>query len=283
MRFPVHMAERIPITDVDDPRLVDYRSLKDTELRKRYENEAGVFIAEGPNVVLELLSSRFPARSLLLSPERAEEWWDEHLAGLDAPVYLAERPLLEEIVRFRLHQGAIAVGGRMVGQSLDELLDGVSARTDAPLLLVLEEMNDHENMGSLFRTARGLGADAVLVGPRSADPLYRRCVRVSMGHALHVPFTSTPDLEVTFDALRARGIATVALTPAPDAVSLDEVDLRGPTALVLGAEGPGLSAQTMRSADVRVRVPMAGDIDSLNVSVTAAVVLAEAARQRRTG
>lgn len=272
------MAERIPITDPADERLVDYRSLKDTELRKRYENEAGVFIAEGPNVVLELLSSRYPTRSLLLSPERADAWWDEHLADLDAPVYVADRDMLREIVRFKLHQGAIAVGGRLPEPTLDGVLDGLDT---ARLLVVLEEMNDHENMGALFRTARGLGADAVLVGPRSADPLYRRCVRVSMGHVLHVPSVSTPDLPSTLARLRERDIRTLALTPDPHATSLDDVDLTGPTAVVLGAEGPGLDEATLAAADERVRIPMAGPIDSLNVSVAGAIAMAAVARAQR--
>lgn len=281
MRLAGAMAERIEITDPDDPRLVDYRSLKDTELRKRYENEAGVFIAEGPNVVLELLASRFPTRSLLLSPERADDWWDAHLAGLDAPVYVADRAMLRRIVRFGLHQGAIAVGGRLEPTPAAEL---VRTLGQAPVVLVLEEMNDHENMGSLFRSARALGVDAVLVGPRSADPLYRRCVRVSMGHVLHVAFADAPDLPATCDLLRDRGVRTLALTPDPRARPIEDVELASGVALLLGAEGPGLDEASLEAADERVRIPMAGDVDSLNVAVAGAIALHEVGRAiRRRG
>ncbi|MBW3664907.1 MAG: RNA methyltransferase [Actinobacteria bacterium] len=254
------MTTPIRIDDPADPRLDDYRTLRDPELRKRYENKVGVFIAEGPNVVAELLRSDYGTRSVLVSDKRYQRL---DLDGLAAPVYLADQDLIEEVVAFPLHQGAVAVGNRRPLPSPDEVLDG--ART----VVALEEMNDPENMGVLFRSVRALGGDAVLLGPRCSDPLYRRCVRVSMGHVLHVPFTETEDLLGTLADL-----VTVALVTDGD-VELEELAAARPErlALVVGAEGAGLSQQIQRGVDVRVRIAMSSRVDSLNVSVATAIAL----------
>lgn len=258
------MADLRPVVDPDDPRLGDYRALKDSHLRKRYEHELGVFIAEGPNVVRELLASDYATRSLLLSPERVDDLADE-LVDLDAEVFVADRELIRQVVRFDLHQGAIGCGYRRAPVPPDQLVRG------ARRVAVLEEMNDHENMGVVFRSARALGVDAVLLGPRSADPLYRRCVRVSMGHVLHVPNAAVGDLPGSLDLLHDAGLTTVALVTDADATPVGEVDRDRPLALLLGAEGPGLSPETVAAADVRARIPMPGPVDSLNVSVAASV------------
>ena len=259
----------VPIEVVDDPadaRVADYRTLRDSELRKRYEHSAGVFIAEGPGVVRALLASRYPTRSLLVDPRRAREL-APLVEGTGIPVYVAERPVLYEIVAFRMHQGALGCGDRLPPRDPGELVQG------ARRLLLLEAMNDHENMGALFRTARAFSVDGVLLGPRCADPLYRRSVRVSMGHVLHVPHAITTPLPDALEPLRAEGITTVALTPEPNAVPLERVDWGGRLALLLGAEGPGLPADTLAAADVRARIPMAPGVDSLNVAAAAAVAL----------
>jgi tRNA G18 (ribose-2'-O)-methylase SpoU len=256
----------VRIDDPADPRLDDYRSLRDAELRKRYEGLAGVFIAEGPNVVRELLASRYPTRSLLVDPRRAEELAPAAAAS-GAPIYVAERELIYEVVAFRMHQGALACGQRVPPLQLDDVLPG------ARRVVLLDAMNDHENMGAVFRTARALGVDAVLLGPRSADPLYRRSVRVSMGHVLHVHHAPIGALPGALDDLRAAGLATVALTPDPAAPTIDAVDRARPLALLLGAEGPGLDPVTIAAADVRARIPMAPGVDSLNVAATAAIAL----------
>ena len=262
MSTPRHVR----IQDVDDPRVADYRTLKDTELRKRYEHQLGVFIAEGPNVVRALLASPYPVRSVLVDERRLPDLEDD-LAGRDLEVLVTTRELLYEIVAFRLHQGVIACGDRLPVPDARQVITG------AQRVLVLDAMNDHENMGSIFRTARALGVDAVLLGPRSADPLYRRCVRVSMGHVLHVPYAAAPALPGGYDLLRDAGLATVALTPDPAAPTIDEVAHDRPLALVLGAEGPGLSPTAIDAADVQARIPMAPEVDSLNVAVTAGTAL----------
>jgi len=226
----------IEITDPADPRVGDFRTLRDAELRKRYEGEAGVLIAEGPAVVRQLVASRYPTRSLLLEADRAEEL--APLAPEGVPVYVAERDLLYEIVAFRMHQGALACGGRLPCDAAADVLRG------AHRALVLDAMNDHENMGALFRTARAFAVDAMLLGPTAADPLYRRSVRVSMGHVLHVPFARLPALPGGLDELGRAGLITVALTPDPSAPELFEVDGSRRLALLLGAEGPGLDPET---------------------------------------
>lgn len=259
------------VEEVDDPRVADYRTLRDTELRKRYENQRGVFVAEGPNVVLALLDSPYPTRSVLLEEQRVEAF-APLLAGRDVEVLVTDRDTLYAIVAFPLHQGVIAVGDRLPVPTAEAVVAG------ADRVLVLDAMNDHENMGAIFRTARALGVDAVLLGPRSADPLYRRCVRVSMGHVLHVPFAPVPALPGGYAVLGDAGLATVALTPDPAAPTLDEVDRDRPLALVLGAEGPGLTDDALRAADVRARIPIAPEVDSLNVSMAAGIALHALAR-----
>lgn len=254
------------VTDVDDPRVADYRTLRDTELRKRYENQLGVFIAEGPLPVRQLLASPYPTRHLLVDERRLPEVADD-LAGHDVDVHVVARELLYAIATVPLHQGVLGCGDRLPRPSAEEVVAG------ARRVLVLDAMNDHENMGAIFRTARAFGVDAVLLGPRSADPLYRRCVRVSMGHVLHVPFAEIGPLPGGYDLLRDAGLTTVALSPDRGLPTVEQVDADRPLALVLGAEGAGLDEQAIGDADVRARVPHDPAVDSLNVSVTAGIAL----------
>ena len=256
----------LPVTDVDDPRVADYRTLRDTELRKRYENQQGVFIAEGPLPVRQLLDSPFPTRHLMVDERRLPDLEDA-LAGRDVDVHVVTRELLYEVASVPLHQGVLGCGDRRPVPSAAQVVRG------AHRVLVLDAMNDHENMGVVFRTARAFGVDAVLLGPHSADPLYRRCVRVSMGHVLHVPFAPIAPLPGGYEVLAAAGLATVALSPDPRLPVLDHVETDRPLALVLGAEGSGLAADAITGADVRARIPVAPGVDSLNVSVTAGIAL----------
>lgn len=268
---------RAPVDDPTDPRLDDYRTLKDPELRKRYENRTGVFIAEGPNVVRELLASTYRAKSVLVTPERVDAMSEALGWQDDVEVLVAERDLVEEVVRFRMHQGVIAVGWRPASMpTLAEVLD-----TD--LALVLEEMNDTANLGALFRTARALGVGGVVLGPRSADPLYRRSVRVSMGHVLRLPWTRGESMASVLDGCATAGVTTAALVLDDADCTLTELAADRPdrVGIVLGAEGPGLSTTTAAACDVRVTIPMAHDVDSLNVTVAGAV--AAHALRRPTG
>src|SRR5690606_36441821 len=180
------------------------------------------------------------------------------------------------ITGFAFHRGVLASGARMPLPPAGELL--AAARTVA----VVEGINDHENLGSLFRNAAAFGVDAVLLDPTTADPLYRRSVRVSVGHVLRVPWTPVGDWPAALDDLRARGFTVVALTPTPGAEDIDALAARPPSrlALLLGAEGPGISPEAGARVDRRVRIPMAAGVDSLNVATAAAIAFHRLAPRR---
>ncbi len=263
----------IRITEVDDQRLGDYAALTDAALRKRYEHQHGVLIAEGPNPVRALVTSPYPVRSFLVTEERVEAMAPV-LASVRAPVYVVTRALLEELVRFRLHQGVLACGVRLPAASPAQVVAGRRR------VLVLEGLNDHENLGTLFRTARAFRVGGVLLAPGCADPLYRRSVRVSMGHVLHVPFARVETTAAALELLHGAGFATFALTPDTAAPPIDRLALEGDrTALLLGAEGPGLSAGALTGTTSTARIAMADGVDSLNVAAAGAIACYELARR----
>jgi tRNA G18 (ribose-2'-O)-methylase SpoU len=204
------------------------------------------------------------------------ERWLDPLADLvaavratGAPVYVGAPGLLQAVTGFHVHRGAIAAMHR---PALPPVAEVVAA---ARRLVVLEDVVDHTNVGAIFRSAAGIGADAVLVSPRCADPLYRRSVRVSMGTVFQVPWTRIEPWPDALAALRDLGFTVAALAPAQDAVGLDDLERDPPDrlALVLGTEGDGLSAAALLGADLTVAIPMAGGVDSLNVAAAAAVAL----------
>lgn len=260
------VATITPIDDPADPRVDDFRDLSAADRRPDRPGGRGLVIAEGVVVVRRLVASPYPVRSLLGVPRRMAELAPE-LAGLAVPAYVTDAVTMADVVGFHLNRGVLAVAGRAAAPDLDALL--ASARVVA----VLEGVNDHENLGALFRNAAALGVDAVLLGPRCADPLYRRSVRVSMGHVLRVPFGELPgEWPASLDRLREAGLRVAALTPDPGAQPLTGEAFGGErVALLLGAEGPGLTAEALAAADVRVRIPMASGVDSLNVATAAAV------------
>ena len=267
------VATLIEVEDPADPRLDDYRDLTAADRRPDRPGGRGLVIAEGVVVVRRLIDSPYPVRSLLGVPRRLAELADD-LGPLDVPAYAADAATMATAVGFHLNRGVLAVADRAAP------VDPASLARTARVLAVCEGVNDHENLGSLFRNAAALGVDGVLLGPRCADPLYRRSVRVSMGHVLRVPFATVPgDWPRSLDLLRAAGLTVAALTPAPDAVPLAAAGLAGVrTALLLGAEGPGLSPEALAAADLRVRIPMATGVDSLNVATAAAVAFHEVTR-----
>jgi tRNA G18 (ribose-2'-O)-methylase SpoU len=267
------MAELIEVTDASDPRLADYRDLRDVELRKHLEAAHGLFLAEGEKVVRRAAEAGFPARSFLMAPR-----WLDGLADVlersDAPCYVVSEELAEEVTGFHVHRGALASLERRPLPSVPEVLAG--ART----VVVLEDVVDHTNVGAIFRSAAALGVDAVLLSPRCADPLYRRSIKVAMGAVFWVPYAR---LESWYDAvaeLAKEGFTTVALTPAADALEIEDA-VRGldRVALLMGSEGPGLSRRWMETADRRAVIPMAAGIDSLNVAAATAVACYVTARR----
>ncbi|MFD4468854.1 TrmH family RNA methyltransferase [Rhodococcus sp. NPDC058505] len=265
------MADVIDIDDPADPRLDDFRDLNSSDRRPDLPEGKGLVIAEGVLVAQRLLSSRFQPISLLGVDRRLGEL-SADLAGVDVPFYRTSAEVMAAVVGFHLNRGVLAAAHRPPPLDLDGVLAG--ARTVA----VLEGVNDHENIGSMFRNAAGLGVDAVLFGDRCADPLYRRAVRVSMGHVLRVPFARVPEWPHGLQHLRDNGFQLISLTPNPAADTLAEAMTGEKVALLLGAEGPGLSEYTMRKTDVRARIPMAPGTDSLNVATAAAMAFYERVR-----
>jgi tRNA G18 (ribose-2'-O)-methylase SpoU len=260
----------IRIDDADDRRLADYVDLADPDLRRRVEADGGFFIAESPHVVRRLLGSDARVRSVLVTPSQYDALADV-LASTSAPVYVAPIEVLRRVVGFDLHRGAVASAERPPRRAVADVL------THATRVLVCERCNDHENLGSLFRNAAALGMDAVLLDPECADPLYRRCVRVSIGHVLTVPWTRLASLAELHDA----GFASVALTPASGAPDIAEITWPPRCALLVGAEGPGLSEQWLRTATMRARIPMREGADSLNVATAAAIACYVSRQERR--
>ena len=254
------------VDDASDPRLADYRDLTDVALRRVLEPAGGLYIAESAKVIARAVAAGHRPRSVLVQ----EKWLAdvEQFAG-SAPIYVVTDAVAEQLTGYAVHRGALAAMHRPVLPSVADVVAG--ART----VLVLEDIVDHTNVGAAFRAAAGLGADAVLVTPRCADPLYRRSVRVSMGTVFQVPWTRLPAWPEAGTALHDAGLHIAALALADDAVSLDEFVAHRPerVALLMGTEGDGLSRRALRAADSVVTIPMAGGVDSLNVAAAAAVAL----------
>lgn len=265
------MVHVIDIDNSADPRLDDFRDLNSSDRRPDLPDGKGLVIAEGVLVAERLITSRFAAISLLGVDRRLQEL-GSRLDDVDVPFYRTTPEIMAEAVGFHLNRGVLAAAHRPPELDLAEVLEG--ART----VVVLEGVNDHENLGSMFRNAAGLGADAVLFGAACADPLYRRAVRVSMGHVLRVPFAKVPDWPRGLKILRDSGFQTISLTPDPSAIPLAEAMTGEKVALLLGAEGPGLTEHAMRASDVRARIPMAPGTDSLNVATAAAMAFYERVR-----
>lgn len=262
------MARLIRVDDADDPRLADYVQLRDVQLRRHLEAREGLFIAEGEKVVRRAVDAGCRPRSFLM----AERW----LTGLadvldrapDAPCFVVSTELAEQITGFHVHRGALASLHRPPLRTVDEVTAG------AARLLVLEDVVDHTNVGAALRSAAALGVHGALLAPRCADPLYRRAIKVSMGTVFSLPWTRLPDWYDALPSLSSAGWTTLALTPGEDAAELltaarQYADQK--VAVVIGGEGAGLSARWLATADVRVRIPMAAGVDSLNLAAATAV------------
>lgn len=243
---------RVDVVDPADPRLDPYRSLRG---RPAGEN---TFVVEGVTTLRQALDAGVQLRSALVLPGRVGE-----VDHLGIPYHVASREVFEAITGYDVHRGVLALATRPAEPDPDALL--ASARR----LLLLESITDTANVGALFRNAAALGADAMVLDATTCDPLLRRCVRVSIGTVLRVPWLRLDDWA---GALRANGIVMMALTPAGE-VELGAVDRPERFALLVGTEGAGLSAAALQAADMRVRIPMASGVDSLNVATAAAVAL----------
>jgi tRNA G18 (ribose-2'-O)-methylase SpoU len=275
----------VPVNDPHDSRIAEYRNVPDGVLLR----DLGLFVAEGRLVVRQLLAApRLRARSLLVTQGALDDLGDVLGDHTPFPVYLAARPVMSDIVGFNVHRGCLGLGVRPAPMSIPELIAGPvpamagGAEFGPPAsyvsrLIVLEGVSNVDNIGGIFRTVAGLGGHAVVVGPGCGDPLYRKAIRTSMGAALRVPFARATAWPEALQDLRAAGFTLVGLTPGPGSEPLEDVaaDLRARArvALMVGAEGAGLSAAALDRADVRVRIPMAPGVDSLNVATATAIAL----------
>lgn len=260
------------ITDPDDERIADYRTLTDVELRTRWEPPNGLFIAEGTLVLRRALAAGYLPRSVLVDSKRAGEVAD--LADGPGPVYAASADILQQTTGFHVHRGVLASFHRRPLPSAGDLLAGARA------VAICEDVNNHTNLGAVFRCAAALGLDGVLLSPSCADPLYRRSVRVSMGQVFAVPYARLDPWPGALEEVRCAGFTLLALTPDGDAFPIQKLtaEQRSRPALLLGAEGPGLSRQALAASDARVVIPMRAGVDSLNVAAAAAVAFWELCR-----
>lgn len=260
------LSDAVVLTDASDPRADGYRAL-----RARESGE--VLWAEGPTVVERLLASPLTTRSVLLTPALHErlgpalaEHADRH-PDATVDVLLGERQVIQEIVGFDLHRGAMAIADRPVARPVAEVL------APARLVVAVEGVNDSENLGAIARSARGLGADALLLDPTCADPYYRRSVRVSMGELLHLPVARAADWDAALTDLHDSGFEVWALTPAATAAPIASLTPPPRLVVLVGAEGPGLRDTTLARCR-NVRIPMHHGVDSLNVGHAVAAALA---------
>jgi tRNA G18 (ribose-2'-O)-methylase SpoU len=261
------------IEDPADPRVGGYRRLNDPAARREIERDE-LFVAEGPTSIERLLASDHQVQSLLVSTSKAAR--AAALIGdrRDVELLVASTAVLDEIVGFHLHRGMVALAVRRALESVDALV------RDARRIVVLEGLNDPENLGAIARSARAFGVDRLLLDPTTLDAYYRRTVRVSMGEILHCRLARATAWPEDLDRVHAAGVDTWALTPDPAADDLWAIDPPDRLALVLGAEGPGLARATLERCTRQVRIPIAGDVDSLNVGAAAAVALAAVTRQK---
>ena len=259
----------VPV-EAGDPRLADYVELPDPAARRRIEREE-LFVVEGVTAITRLLSSGHRIRSVLVTPQALARF-DGELDSVDAPVYVADREVLAATVGFDLHRGAVAVAER---QPLPSVADAVAG---ASRIAVLEGLNDPENLGALARSARAFGIGAFVLDPTCIDPYYRRTIRVSMGEVLFLPVARASSWPGELETLAALGFETWALTPDREAESIWSLEVPRRVALVLGAEGSGLSARARAAAARQVRIPIDAGVDSLNVGHAAAVAFAVVSR-----
>ncbi len=257
----------IRLENAGDPRVSDYVSLTDVQLRKAKEPAEGLYIAESPKVVRRSLAAGHRPRSFFVSEKRLPEVLDVIDSHPEVPAYVGTSAMLEEITGINLHRGAMAAMHRPAPVDIPSVLAG------ARRVAVLEDISDHTNIGAIFRSAAALGVDAVLISPRCGDPLYRRSLRVSMGAVFQIPWARLPDGPGGLGMLCDAGFTTAALALVPDSLTIHELAARNDEklALVLGSEGYGLSPETLAAVDLSVMIPMSAGVDSLNVAAASAV------------
>lgn len=264
---------RVVHVDGGDARVSDYRNLTDVQWRTAAEPAAGMFLAEGIKVIRRAVAGGYVPRSALT----ADRWLPDLAQVLEpfaGDILVASAQVVESIVGFRLHRGALAAFERRPPVPAATLL------ATARRIVVCENFVDHTNVGLVFRSAAALGMDAVFISPSCADPYYRRSLKTSMGAVCSIPWTVLPNWPEALEQLAVSGWDVVALSPAARAEVLDGTRWSGDdrVALVLGSEGPGLTAAALARCTRLMRIPVTGRVDSLNVAAAAAIACYEVAR-----
>ena len=264
------------ITSLDLPELAPYRTLK----RPLEHREQGIFVAEGDKVVHRLLASQLEVVSVLLPDHRLGEYEPALRSRRETiPVFaVTDRRVLEELIGFEMFQGVLAVAKTPQPLALTALL----GRTTSPRLFVAADgLTNAENIGLLARNCTAFGAQALIVGETCASPFLRRAVRNSMGTVFELPVIESRNLAASLGELRAHGVRCIAAHPHTDKRTVSLADFTNDCCIVFGAEGGGISPSILAECDEAVAIPMANNVDSLNVTGAAAVFLYEAQRQRR--
>jgi tRNA G18 (ribose-2'-O)-methylase SpoU len=256
----------VEIRDPDDPRLADYRQLKERHLKA----EGGRFVAESERVVRRLVTSNLTVHSVLLTPARLATLADA-LTAARYPVFVAAQPILDAVAGFHVHRGCLAVGERPAPASLPG---------GARAVVVLEDLTDVDHLGALARHAAAFGADAMLLSPRCADPFYRKAIRTSLGAVFGLPIVRARAWPGDLEGLRAGGLPVIGAVVDDGATPLAQFPPPARFALLLGAEGPGLSAAARAACDHLVTIPMSAGADSLNVATAGAIFLYALLRSR---
>ena len=259
----------IAIDDLQMPELADYTQLTDVALRRIREPEEGLYLAESTKVIERAISAGHKPRSLLVLAEWIPKLEPILEAFPEVPVFVGESEQLEQLTGFHMHRGALASMHRPAPLDPAELL------ASSHRVVVLEDLADHTNVGAIFRSIAALGADAVLLSPGCADPLYRRAVRVSMGAVLQVPWARLPEWPEAGPMIRDAGYELAAFALRDDAQDLADFvqNLSPKIALMFGSEGPGLSRRALASSTCSIVIPMEHEVDSLNVATAAALAL----------
>jgi tRNA G18 (ribose-2'-O)-methylase SpoU len=262
----------IKVSSIDDPRVDAYRHVGDPARLL----ELGKFVVEGRLVVRRLIDLHLWEIESILVTGPALDALSDVLPQTTAPIYLIDQDAMNGVAGFNIHRGCLAIVKRPPDPTLDRIAAGPLSR-----VLVLEGVNNPDNVGGLFRSAAAFGIELVVLGPNSGDPLYRKAIRTSMGATLSVPFAKAAQWPGALRDLRVDGFTVVALTPSLKAAPLDEVWSHAKLALLVGSEGAGLSADALRSATLAARIPMAADVDSLNVTTAASIAMYHCFAEKR--
>lgn len=257
----------IELTDPTDPRVAVYTRLSDAAMRRRNDAKHGMYMAESSVVVRRALKAGHQPYSFFLSHRYLDSMADVFAENPDIPVYTGTDEMMQSITGFHLHRGALAAMRRPEPLTTDQVTHG------ARRIAILEDIVDHTNLGSIIRSAAGLGIDGIILSPQCADPLYRRAIRVSMGSVFELPWTRSQNLPEALNHLKHQGWSIAALELTEHSINIDDAEAQHAEklAMILGTEGAGVSARSLENADVHLQIPIRETVDSLNVSVAAAV------------